>query len=57
MSMQGHNSMEMAIYGGSAVVAKNATTKNFLALRIMGNVQNLHVALVSRKTLAPEARP
>ena len=57
MSMQGHNSMEMAIYGGSAVVAKNATTKNFLALRIMGNVQSLHIALASRKTLAPEARP
>jgi hypothetical protein len=56
MSMQGHNSMGMTIYGGSAVVAKNATTKDFLALRIMGNVQNLHVALVSRKSLAPEAR-
>lgn len=57
MSQQGHYRMEMAIYDGSAVVAKNATTKNFLALRIMGNVQNLHVASASRKTLALEARP
>jgi hypothetical protein len=57
MSQQGHYRVEMAIYDGAAVVAKNATTKNFLALRIMGNVQNLHVAAAARKTLTPEAHP
>jgi hypothetical protein len=48
--------MAIASCEGLAVVAKNATTKNFLALRIIWNVQNLHVALASLKALALGAR-
>lgn len=54
MSQQWRYSVELAVHNGSPVVAKSATTKNFLAVQISDNVQNLHIA-ASRTSFTLEA--
>ena len=56
MSQQWRFRIELVIRDDSAVVVNSATTKRFLAVRVMGNVQDLHVASAFRKTLLLEAR-